>query len=188
MTYSIDEYLSDIPLQSGKKVEMTLLAEQMANDEEKKQVHLRPCAYDISLVIIVDGEQYSPIPLARVMKANRNGVAYGEKEEELSGVSEVVKGLDFSKGAVLDGFFKVPSLGLEQAMSSDSILYAYKGMIEYAQAVGRKIGLEKEKRMILGNKEVGSKEVTRLYDAAKKTSFLGYKDRFIQDSLLFERN
>src|SRR3989338_6308206 len=92
MTYSIEDYLSDIPLQQGKKVEMSLLAEQITTGEEERQAHLRSSVYDISVLITVDGREYA-LPLAKVMKANRRGIAYGTKQEELYDVSTIVREL-----------------------------------------------------------------------------------------------
>ena len=187
MAYSIEDYLSDIPLQQGKNVEMALSAEQITDGEEEKQAHLQLSKYDISVLIIVEGKRY-PIPLASVMKANRRGIAYGTKEEELLEVSKRVQELGVSRGAILSGFFEMPLLGLEQAMSSNSILYVFDGFIQYAKAVGERIRLENGGEMKFGGRERGFSDVKRLHDVVKSTQFQGYKDRVLEDRDLFYRD
>ena len=187
MTYSIGDYLSDIPLQQGKNVGMALSAELITDGWEEKQAHLRLRSYDISVLITVEEKQY-PIPLARVMKANRRGIAYGTKEEELLEVSQRVQELGVSRGAILGGFFEMPPLGLEQAMSSNSILYVFDGFIQYAEAVGERIGLEHGEKIRISGYEMGSVEVGKLGDVVKQTMFKGYRDRVLEDRDLFYRD
>jgi|SRR3989338_396167 len=186
MTYSIEDYLSDIPLQQGKKVEMSLLAEQITTGEEERQAHLRSSVYDISVLITVDGREYA-LPLAKVMKANRRGIAYGTKQEELYDVSTIVRELGFSRGAILEGFFSVSQLGLEQAMSSDSILYVFDGFIQYVQAIGQKRGVEQSGYIRINGHDIGVMEVGKLGDVVTPTMFKGYRDRVLEDMALLRR-
>jgi len=186
MTNSIEDYLSDISLKRGDRVELSLLAENELKSKMTAEMPMRPKEFMFSLEITVNGRKYNPIPLATAIKSTPRILAYGRKEEELQQISKAVRELGYSRGAVLEPFFEVPKLGLERAMSSDSIVYIFGGLIEYAQVVSKNVASGIEEKIKLGNKEVGAKEITQMREAVL-TAFQGYRNLVMDDYRLLNR-
>ncbi len=186
MTYSIKDYLSDIPLTLGDRVQLSLLAENQGEEGEVVERGIRPINFKFSLEVTVNGTKYNSIPIATAIKSTPRILAYGRKEKELQQIGKEVCTLGYSRGAILEPFFEIPTLGLERAMSSDSIVYIFRGIMDYAQVVSQKVTKGTNNNIKLGNKDIGSKEITQMLEATS-TVFHGYRNLVMEDRKLLNR-
>ena len=181
MTYTIDQYFEDIPLQQGDKVHLSLnptsnnLDSIIPNRHELSQ-------YVISLDLIINNNKHtSSLPLASVLKTSHHQRGYGNAEEKISALSKIICNQGFSRGAIITPFFEPSPLGLECGMSSNSIVYILSGLIEYTHHIAKKIDhINHPNNIILGNKLLTPKTLNLLIYKIKGT-FHGYQARLIDD-------
>ena len=178
MTYTITDYLRRCRLRSKERVDFSFIA-------QPEKAFQRLETYEISLQAIVNQERERThrFPLARVLQADRPDTFYGSKNQlvtELVGLLQA-QGITEPAGMVLAPFSTSPLTELERRMSSNSVVYVFSGLIEYAQAVHQQIQDDKGSAALFANKHPFS---TLLLDEAHKlvqNTFQGYQVKTDRD-------
>ena len=178
MTYTITDYLRRCRLRSKERVDFSFIA-------QPEKAFQRLETYEISLQAIVNQERERThrFPLARVLQADRPDTFYGSKNQlvtELVGLLQA-QGITEPAGMVLAPFSTSPLAELERRMSSNSVVYVFSGLIEYAQAVHQQIQDDTGSTILFANKHPLS---TLLLDEAHRlvqNTFQGYQVKTDRD-------
>ncbi len=181
MAYTITDYLRRCRLRTKDKVDFSLTAQSKPASQRLGTLG----TYEISLLATVnqENERTHRFPLARVLQADRPDTFYGSKNQLVTGLVGLLQaqGITEPAGMVLAPFSTSPLIELERRMSSNSIVYVFSGLIEYAQAVHQRIQDDKGGAALFANEHHLN---TLLLDEAHRLvqgTFQGYQIKTERD-------
>ncbi|MBU0457719.1 MAG: hypothetical protein ABH824_03885 [Nanoarchaeota archaeon] len=117
----VTDFIKNLNLKQDDKVQLYLSSEEIGTARYGSH-------HQFSLEIDVNNQYKERKNLAEVIRAD---ISYGDEAIKLLRIARV---LEEGKGKIIEPFMKVPTIGLESKMSSNSILYVFSGLIEHAQA------------------------------------------------------
>ncbi|MBT3406298.1 hypothetical protein HN419_03960 [Candidatus Woesearchaeota archaeon] len=182
MTTGLDKVLESYDLRPGDNVDISLSANTLTPSEE---LNKRGSTWTFRLELRVnDKDRGRPIDLADVLRAPDESLDYGKSSVPLLDVVAAMKylGIVGAPTHILEPFMDIPPIGLEDKMSSDSILYVFSGLVEYARAIAERIKpAEGDAALFRGKVQLTPRILDRLYSQVEDI-YKGPKD-FAMDDL-----
>ncbi len=130
----VQEYLSACRLQPGDNTELSLqataLVPRFAAARKSFTVH-----WELTVGWRNERSQRVKIPIASVMRWAEPVWNVGSEKRRLSEIGWVLDQQGFSSGGVLSAFLEPPWIGLEEHMTTDSIVYVFAGLVTYMERI-----------------------------------------------------
>lgn len=172
---SVVDYVDHLPLEED--VELSLVARSILDLPRYQQHH----SYDFSLRLCTPTESHT-VPLARVLRAPE-AQQYGTKRGRVTEIQQILReAVIAAPGRMLEPFTDPHELGLEPRMSSDSVLYVFSGLMEYAQEI-----TEREGRVSVAQKHEVNQRLLSCLAPIVQGVFEGYRVHTLRDYDLWRR-